>query len=139
MLACLLSGSALLQAEDERTLVRLNFPKTDLRDVLAFYGRLVRKPVLMDVQIQAWVTVDREKELPLKEAVELIRKTLLESYGIEMRDSDRGEVLVTWSSDPKYPHHSDAPETGSRRGSFNVNGIQVRRKTVPLPEPEGSK
>jgi len=113
MLACLLFGSALLPAEDDRTVVRLNFPKTDVREVLVFYGRLVWKPVLMDLRMQALVTVEREQELSRKEAVELIRKTLLESDGIEMREDDRGEILATWSSDPKYPHRSDSQDKES--------------------------
>jgi len=110
---CLLSAATLLRAEDDRTLVRLNFPNTDVRDVAAFYGRLVRKPLLADIDLRGSVTLDAPQELPLRSAVELIRKTLLEKYGIEMREDDRGEVLATWSSDPQYPHHSDSGDKES--------------------------
>jgi hypothetical protein len=108
----------------------VHFPKADVREVMGFYGLLVRKPVLMDVNMQAVVTVDQEQELSVKDAVELIRKTLLESYGIQMRESDRGEVLVTWSTDPKYPPQGD--------GVRQIDGHNIQRRRIQL-EPAESK
>jgi hypothetical protein len=132
MLFWLWSGTAFLRAEDDRAVVRLNFPKTDVRDVLAFYGRLVRKPMLVELDVQGLVTLVSDQDLPHKSAVELIQKTLLESYGIEMREDDRGEVLVRWSSDPKYLHRSDAAERKS-------DGNGIRRRRIQLLDPAENK
>ena len=125
MLAGMAMGGASLRAEDRPALVRLRFTKSDIRDLLSFYSRLIRKPVLVEVDMPALVTVAPDEDLPLKDAIELVRKTLLESYGIEMRDSDRGEVLVTWSSDPKYPHRSDPPARDIDRRFYQEKGIQL--------------
>jgi hypothetical protein len=43
--------------------------------------------------------------------MELIRKTLLERYGIELRKAEGGETLAAWSKDPKYPRGTDEPQT----------------------------
>jgi len=109
---------------EQNSRVKLHFPKTDVREVLMFYGRLTKKPVLMELPLQAMVTVDAAQELSIEEAKELIRKTLLESYGIEMRESDRGEILATWSRDPKYPRHSDPPLTEEERRHRRVEVLQ---------------
>jgi len=96
-------------------MVKLEFPKTDVREILWFYQKLTGRPVLVELDLQALVTIEPHKDIPQAEAIELIRKTLLESYGIEMRESVHGETLVRWSQDPKYPRRSDPPPTEAER------------------------
>lgn len=104
----------------------LQFPKTDLRDVLAFYGNRVKKPVFVSYEVSATITIV-EANVAMKDVPELIRKTLLQKYGIAMRETKDGEVLVEWSTDPKYPRRSDPP------------GAEAERKTAPRVRPIGPK
>jgi hypothetical protein len=97
--------------------LRLHYTKAPARDVLRVYEKLSTHPVFMALDLDALVTIESEKEIPAAEALELIRKTLLERYGIELRKTERGETVAGWSKDPKYPRHSDAPpvdETGAK-------------------------
>lgn len=111
--ACLLPFGA--WAEDYT--VRIHYTKAPARDVLRLYQKLSAHPVFIALDLEALVTIESEKEIPPAEAVELIRKTLLEKYGIELRKTDRGETLAGWSTDPKHPRKSDGPlpdDTGAK-------------------------
>ena len=96
--------------------VRIHYTKAPARDVLRLYEKLSAHPVFMALDLDALVTVESEKEVPPAEGVELIRKTLLERYGIELRKTERGETLAGWSKDPKYPRKSDGPLTEEAGG-----------------------
>jgi hypothetical protein len=112
-----------LMAGGEDPVVIVNFPKTQVFEVLDFYRHLTGRPVLVDLELNGVITtVMSPQEFTHDEAIRFIRKTLLESYGIEIRDSERGEALATWSPDPKYPLRSDSP-------------IPKRRKITILPTP----
>lgn len=87
--------------------LRLTYTKAPAREVLRVYEKLSTQPVYLSVGVDALVTVVSEKEIPATEAIELIRKTLLERYGIELRKNDAGEILADWSKDPKYPRGTD--------------------------------
>lgn len=89
----------------------LHFTKAPARDVLRVYEKLSTHPVFIALDLDALVTIESGKEIPAAEAIELIRKTLLERYGIELRKVERGEILAGWSKDPKYPRRSDWPAT----------------------------
>ena len=87
----------------------IHFTKAEVRDLLKLYEKLSARPVYAALDLDAVVTIESEKEIPAAKAVELMRKTLLERYGIELRTNERGETLAGWSKDPKYPRRSDAP------------------------------
>jgi hypothetical protein len=89
--------------------LRLHYSKAPAHDVLRVYEKLSARPVFIALDLDALVTIESEKEISAAEAIELIRKTLLERYGIELRIHDRGETLAGWSKDPKYPRRSDGP------------------------------
>ena len=128
LLVLLAFSFALISRADERRLINeMRFPKSDVRDVLAFYQRLTGKPVLAPLDFQALVTIERTEPIAAEDAIEFIRKTLLEGYGIELRTSDRGETLVTWSQDPKYPRRSDAPMTKTEGNALPKKRIRVIR------------
>ena len=111
-------------AEDYTVLLR--FPKAQARDVLRIYEKLSAKPVYMALGLdEALVTIESEREIPSAEAVQLIRKTLLERYGIELRENERGETLAGWSKDPKYPRRSDAPMTKEELKAVDTGRLRV--------------
>ncbi|MHA3772931.1 hypothetical protein ACXR0O_15460 [Verrucomicrobiota bacterium sgz303538] len=118
------------RSQEDRPITEIHFPKSDVRDVLSYYQRLTAKSVLVPLSdFQALVTIESTEPLSREAATNLIRKTLLESYGIELRTSDRGETLVTWSLDPKYPRRSDAPMTKTERDALPKTVIRVIRPT----------
>jgi hypothetical protein len=121
--ALLLAG--LFSASGEEVRVRLDMPGTDVRDLLEFYQHITGRPVFMAADLHALVEFESQGDIPRDEAIALIRKKLLETYGIEMRDNGRGEILVAWSNDPKHPHRSKAPENEAGRKYFQRMGIQI--------------
>ncbi len=125
LLACVLPLTC--SAQDSNAMVRLRFRKSDVRTVIHFYQRLTDRPLYAVLDLQGIVTVEVEEEIGHAAAVELIRKTLLERYGIELRTTERGETLVGWSKDPKYPRRSDSPMTDEERRAFPGG----RRRVTP--------
>ena len=122
LLFCLLSLTGWSQGTDA---IMLQFPKTDVRHVLAFYERLTTKPVFIALDLQALVTVQTAEPIPRAAALELIRTTLLERYGIEFRTTDRNETLAGWSRDPKYPRRSDEPMIDEERSALPKGRVRI--------------
>ena len=58
-------------------MVRLQFPHTDVREVLGFYERLTNKHVIMDNQVQAQVNIVTAGEIPTEEAIRIIEINLM--------------------------------------------------------------
>lgn len=106
LVALNLSPVALAQ---ERVAGPLQFPNAHVKDVLEFYQIATGKPVYVSLDLDARVTIDVKEPVSREAGIELIRKTLLEKYGIEISAADRGETLVRWSRDPKFPRRSDPP------------------------------
>ena len=82
---------------------------------------------MASLDLKGAVTIESATPLSREESAELIRKTLLESYGIELRTSDRGETLATWSQDPKYPRRIDPPNTKARPAVTPKTAVPVTR------------
>ena len=55
---------------------------------------LTDKPVFIALDLQALVTIEAEKDMSRADAIALIRTTLLEHYGIELRTTGQGETLA---------------------------------------------
>lgn len=99
-------------------------PGADLVDILSIYKHLTGKPVYIELGVSAKVTLGTE-HISKPDAIKLIKTTLLEKYGIELRTGGEGETLVEWSKDPKHQALIDAarpvqkpssgPATGERR------------------------
>ncbi len=113
----LLVSCLALTAASVDTVRDVDFPKADIRDVLRFYEILSGKPARVAPDVEALVTIVIKGESSRAAAIELIRKTLLERYGIELRPDEQGEVMACWSKDPKYPHRSDPPMTEEEKKS----------------------
>lgn len=122
LIACFIP--LVIHAQDDGT-VMLQFPKSDVRTVLVLYEHLTGKPVFTGLDLQALVTIQPEKRIPPAAAIELIRTTLLERYGIEFRTTDQGETLVAWSKDPKYPRYSEPPMTQAERDALPKSRIRI--------------
>jgi hypothetical protein len=95
--------------------VSLQFRKSDVRIILDLHEQLTGKPVFVSLDLQALVTLETEKPIPRPDAIESIRTTLLERYGIELRTTSGGETLAGWSNDSKYPRRSESPMTQAER------------------------
>ena len=106
-------------------MVRLSLHKSDMRAVLAFYEHLTNKPVFIALDLQALVTIETEKDIPRADAIVLIRTTLLEHYGIQLRTTAQGETLAAWSKDSKYPRHTEPPMTESENSALPKGHIRV--------------
>ncbi|HEX8294951.1 MAG TPA: hypothetical protein VF593_01510 [Chthoniobacteraceae bacterium] len=98
--------------------IRLDFPKSDVADVLAIYERLGGAPVFASLDLKALVTVQTSEPVSRAAALQLIRKTLLERYGIAIREVDQSTILAGWSKDPLHPRRSDEPMTDDERKSL---------------------
>ena len=118
LLSTLLAGALVFtsRAEDGK-MVRLSVHKDDIRGALEFYEKLTGKPVFIALDLHALVTIEPTDTISVEAAIALIRKILLERYGIELRTTEKGETLAAWSKDPKYPRHSDDPETDAERNA----------------------
>ncbi|WP_162145312.1 secretin N-terminal domain-containing protein [Chthoniobacter flavus] len=56
---------------------RLQFPNTDVKEVLAFYERLTKKRMIIDNQVQGTVNIVVSGEVPAEEAIRIIEINLL--------------------------------------------------------------
>ena len=121
--------------------VRMQFPDANITDVLPFYQNLTGRHVYLALGVNAPVNLIIDDPVSRAAAVELIRKTLLESCGVELRDIDDNVTLAGWSQDPKYPHQIAPPAAMPPIGPGN-NNLPKRNFRPPflkpLPTPESS-
>lgn len=111
LLAALLGCALALTARAaDRDMVRISVHKDRVETALMLYERLTKKPVFIALDLQALVSIEPPDDLSREAAITLIRTTLLERYGIELRTTKTGETLAAWSKDPKYPRHTEEPE-----------------------------
>lgn len=120
LLICTLPCTNRAQDADSVTLA---FPKNDVRDVLRLYERLTERPVFVALDVRAVVTVKSPGPASRAAAIELIESSLRERYGIELRNTNHGQTLVTWSQDPRYPHRTESAEIAVKE--------KPRRKVLP--------
>ena len=97
-LTLLLGAIPIATAEPD---VSLQFPKSQLQDVLSFYAHAGHRKVWVALGVGGVVDLRSEAQLPLPDALALIRNVLLQKHGIEVRDTPTGETFVSWSTDPK--------------------------------------
>lgn len=116
---------ALTSWSKDTDVITIQFHKSDVYGVLAYYERLSGTSVFVALDLQTLVTVQTAAPIPRKEALELIRKTLLERYGIELRAISPKETLAAWSKDPKFPRRSDEPMTEEDRDALPKAKIRI--------------
>jgi type II secretory pathway component GspD/PulD (secretin) len=87
------------QTPDERP-VQVSFARGELSDVLRFYRTLTGRTVWLELGVDAHnVSVVSERPLPRAAALSLIRRTLLDTYGIDIRE-EGDRAFVTRVSTP---------------------------------------
>jgi hypothetical protein len=133
--ACILPLSAPAEEAD----INLVMSKRDLVEPLHVYQRLSGKPVFTAVPIAySRVTIASDKMLNRAEALEFIRKSLLENYGIETRSGDQGETLVFASKDPKYPFRTDPPVVSSALPPTKEETGEASKRRIQLNDGRSS-
>ena len=117
------SGWGAFAAEPDS--VHLSFPSADVRTVLEFYERMTGRKVWLSTNVAPDAKVDliTEKPVPRAEAIRLLRLALLESGGLEMRETDK-EAFVTRSKDPKYNVPAKLPTPNTPRPGSRVRVIR---------------
>lgn len=73
-------------------LVRLQFPNTDVKDVLGFYERLTKKRIVTDNQVQGTVNIVVAGEIPSDEAIRIIEINLLLN-GYTLVPTEKGDIV----------------------------------------------
>ena len=105
--------------------------RVNLPEAAAYYGQLVNKVVFLATDVWAVVTVAHSganEELP-----GAIRNTLLDKYGIDLRETPQGDVLFEWSKDPRHARRSDPPIGGGELPFLPVLVLVVDDSGLPQP------
>lgn len=116
-LRLLLVASLLLpglgRAGEQRVMLQYVPPSTIL-EVVWLYGSLTKRTVWVKLPVRLNHPVVLLTEvLPPSEVIALIRRTLLERYGIEIRDEGKDEAFVEYSKDIRYLSLQVYPITGA--------------------------
>jgi hypothetical protein len=104
---------------DPNAEVKLQFPRSDLDDVLFFYWYIAGRSLRVDAGVGGKVDLIAPDLIPRAEVLSWMRRQLLENYGIEIHDTPGAEITVTWSAD-----HEEAREATKRSGK-NVPEARV--------------
>jgi hypothetical protein len=89
--------------------ISLDMPEAELTFVLELCQRVTKKRIWIELGTYPKVSIVTKEPVTTVQAMELIRKTLLEKYGIELRDGRTDELFVSWSQEPKYRHLRESP------------------------------
>jgi len=124
----ILCGSTCLAANPT---YKLEFgPHSSLRELLTFYSKLTKRKVWLDLSVHANPVIRTEAAVSYTDAVELIRSTLLERYGIELREPNAAETFVSWSTDPKYERLRSAPNVDASRSAEPSGNPRPRIRVI---------
>ena len=85
-------------------LAKVAYLRSALSDVLHFYSVLTNRKIWIELGVNVKnVTVNSPKQMPREEVLALIRGTLLNDYGIEIRDLEQGSGSAEASSSLSNP------------------------------------
>ena len=99
-------------------MVRLQYPNSDVADILHLYEALTGKKLVMDNFVQGKVNIFISKEVPREEAIKIIEINLLmNGFSLVASDSDIVKVIGTGKNPrtagvPIISEESDIPEDG---------------------------
>jgi type II secretion system protein D len=88
-------------------MVRLQFPNSDVADVLRFYEQLTGKKLLMDQFVQGKINIFISKDVPREEAIKIIETSLLLN-GLSLVPSEDSDIVKVISAG-KNPRTSGVP------------------------------
>ena len=98
--------------------VRLQFPNSDVADVLRLYEQLTGKKMVMDNFVQGKVNIFISKDVPREEAIQIIEMNLLmNGFSLVPAEGDIVKVIGTGKN----------PRTAGRAGHFGRIGNPGRR------------
>ena len=91
-------------AETKEKDVQLTFgPSADFRDVLVLYSALTGRKVWLGLYVrEGSVSIVAKERVSVAEALVLMRRSLLEQAGIEIRESGEKDAFVEYTADPAY-------------------------------------
>ena len=117
LIAALLLPTLHLCAEEPKippTKVQLQLLDTNILDVLGLYSKWTGRKVWVALDLYKGLNIRAKLDapVPLPEAIQFLRTTLLERYTIELRDSGDKEVFASYSDDPKYEKIREALRKG---------------------------
>ena len=72
--------------------------------VLSLYSLATGRKVwiALGVRTSDLVNIELREATSIEDVLALLRKALLEQKGIDVRDSEKGDTFVSWTSDPQY-------------------------------------
>ncbi|MEO0414750.1 MAG: secretin N-terminal domain-containing protein [Verrucomicrobiota bacterium] len=89
-------------------MVSLQFPQSDVENVLKFYERLIEKPLIRDSSIfnnSPQISLITPEDIPKSEAIRLIEATLLVNGFVLIEEPDSGGVKVLRGGDRAGPQN----------------------------------
>ena len=90
-LTAILFSSACVSADQQ---IQLTFPQTDVREVLALYGKLTSKRIIADNTTQGPVSLTTTTPIPANEAIKLIENLLFaDGFSLVDKEADTIEVV----------------------------------------------
>jgi hypothetical protein len=102
--------------EEPESRTNVEFPNTDLRDVLVFYEMRSGQSVFAAINLGfPAVTISSKEPLARAQVIPFIRDALGENYGFETRTLRSGEVVVKKGAPPLRPQAEPAVPAGRVR------------------------
>jgi len=110
--------------------ITFHFLDINLLDALGSYSKWTGRKVWVAMDLFPTINIQGKADLPRREAVEFFRTTLLERYGVELRDSGDKEAFADWSADPKYKDIQDAARKGPAPKPAPANPARQRVRVI---------
>jgi hypothetical protein len=135
MITALMLPSLHVRADEKK--IPLQLLDCDVRDVLALYQHWTGRKIWVDLRLHApHIAIRVQGWIPQADAIRLVRTTLLERYGIELRDSGDKETFASWSDDPKYKEIQEAAKNNPAPKWPIDNTVRPRVRIIEPTEPQ---
>ena len=110
-------------------------PYIDLRELLELYEAKSKRPVYLALNVPALRVTINGENLTKTELLEFIRKTLLEKYGIELRETPDGVTLARKIADPKPLSKEEKEEIQKWLDRPKTRVRQIEPRPAPVLRP----
>jgi hypothetical protein len=110
------------QSQATPRVVRIQMPNVTVKDMLHLYEAITHRKVWLELHLDfdRRVSIDAPHEMPIPEAVDLIRRTFREQ-GIEIREVGDSEAFVS-AMKPRQPSNQPMQPTASPRTASLSDG-----------------
>jgi len=89
-------------SKEEAPVIGLDYQNAKLSDVLKVYELMSGTTVWLHAPVDALVDISIKKTVSRMDACNVITQTLLQKYGIEMKEIKDVGILVDWTNDEKF-------------------------------------